>query len=88
MIFEWARSVRIDIQSPQATIEVADFDRLEVPDGTGNEHIYRFVCQEGEISLTATSYRLVVRQHPVLGGQSLSLLERSGVSFERTPCQT
>lgn len=87
MVFEDAHSVIIDIQSPHLTIEVADLHRSDEksnPNSSATERSYRFECQEGEISLTATGFKMFVRQPPRLGRrQSLSLSERSGVSFER-----
>jgi hypothetical protein len=89
MVFENAHTVRIDIESQLGEIEVADLYReAEEPTRTGEsvQHTYRFDCQEGELSLKATGFKMFVRQAPVLlQRQTLSLQERKGISFSRTP---
>jgi len=89
MIFENAHSIRIDIESSQGVIEIADLHRENprpTPNGRLEESTYRFDCQQGEISMVATGYRMIVRRAPVLASaQSLSLPQRGGVSFEREP---
>ena len=88
MVFENAHDVKIHIESSQGGIEVADFHREEpevTPNGQFTQHTYRFECQEGTISLKATGFRMFVRRAPVLlEGQSFSLPQRGGVSFERS----
>ena len=89
MVFENAHTVRIDIESQLGEIEVADLHR-EVPEptrtGDAVQHTYRFECQEGELSLKATGFKMFVRQAPVLlQRQSLSLQQRGGISFSRVP---
>jgi len=45
---------------------------------------YRFDCQEGEISLEATGFKMYVRQEPkLIQSQSFEFEERGGVNFER-----
>ena len=87
MVFNNAHSVVIDIESSQGTIEIADLHRGDpeaTPNGKATQYSYRFECQEGAISLTATGFQMFVRRAPeLLGVQSLSLSERGGVSFER-----
>jgi hypothetical protein len=87
MVFENAHSIEITLESPQGTIEVADLHREHptlTPNGELTEHGYRFECQEGEVKLRATGFKMFVRQRPVLlGQQSLSLAARGGVSFAR-----
>jgi hypothetical protein len=88
MVFENVHAVKIDIESQQGSIEVADFHREDfqpTPNGKLTDNLYRFECQEGEISLRASSYRMYVRRSPVLlTGQSAGLEERNGISFGRT----
>jgi len=88
MVCESAHTVRIDIESQLGEIEVADlFRESPEPTRTGEavQHTYRFDCQEGEISLKATGFKMFVRQPPVLlQAQSLNLHERNGVSFRRS----
>ena len=87
MVFENAYDISIEIESSQGGIEVADLHREEpkpTPNGALTDHLYRFECQEGEISLRATGYRLYVRLEPrLMQGQCFSLDERGGVSVER-----
>jgi hypothetical protein len=87
MVFENAYDISIEIQSRQGGIEVADLHREEpspTPNGALIDYLYRFECQEGEMSLRATGYRLYVRSEPrLMKGQYLSLEERGGISVER-----
>ena len=89
MIFENAHTVKLDIESSQGTIEVADLHRENprpTPNGKLEERTYRFECQEGEISLLATGFQMIVRRNPaLLSAQSLNLELREGVSFDRRP---
>jgi hypothetical protein len=89
MIFENAHTVKYDIESAQGTIEVADLHRENprpTPNGKLEERTYRFECQEGEISLKATDFQMIVRRSPaLLGVHSLNLEQREGVSFDRKP---
>ncbi len=85
MVFENVCDIKIDIESPQGNIEIADL-HMESPELTPNGkftlHTYRFECQEGEITLKATGYKMFVRQKPKLvEGQCLELYERGGVNF-------
>jgi hypothetical protein len=87
MVFENAYDVKLDIESQQGEIEVADL-HMENPRKTKNglftEYTFRFDCQEGEITLTATGYKLYVRKTPILlQGQNISYAERGGVNFGR-----
>lgn len=87
MVFENAFDVKIDIESQQGLIEVAEL-HMENPELTPNgkftSHSYRFECQEGEISLKATGFKMYVRQKPkLIQGQSFELEERGGVNFGR-----
>ncbi|ODS63960.1 MAG: hypothetical protein ABS41_03875 [Arenimonas sp. SCN 70-307] len=87
MVFENAYDVTFDIESQQGVIEVADLHREEpkpTPNGALTDHLFRFECQEGEISLRATGYRMYVRSEPrLMHGQCFSLEERGGISVER-----
>lgn len=87
MVFENVYNVKIDIESRSGFIEVADF-YMENPQLTPNKkftsHDYRFDCQEGEISLQATAFKMYVRQNPkFVAGQRFDLEERGGVNFGR-----
>jgi hypothetical protein len=87
MVFENAFDVKIDIESQQGLIEVAEL-HMENPELTPNgkftSHSYRFECQEGEISLKATGFKMYVRQKPkLIQGQSFEYEERGGVNFGR-----
>ena len=80
-------AIKIQLVSEQGTIEVADLLREEpslVPNGRFTQYRYRFECQEGEISLVATGYKIFVRRRPILQrAQGLSLAERNGIGFAR-----
>jgi hypothetical protein len=87
MVFENAFDIKIDIKSQQGLIEVAAL-HMENPELTPNgkftSHNYRFECQEGEISLKSTGFKMYVRQQPkLIEGQSLELEARGGVNFGR-----
>ena len=87
MVFENAHDVSIDIESDQGGIEVADLHREEpkhAQNGALIDYLYRFECQEGEISLRTTGYRMYVRSVPrLMQGQRFSLDVRGGISVER-----
>ena len=87
MVFDNAVDVSIDIKSRQGIIEVSDLhmrnERL-TPNKRFTEYDFIFECQEGEIKVTATGYKMYVRKRPV--HQSLQWLEyseRGGVDFGR-----
>ena len=87
MVFKNAYEINIDIESQQGEIEVSDL-HMENPRKTKNgkltEHTFRFECQEGEITLSATGFKMYVRKKPMLQqSQSLELKERGGVNFGR-----
>jgi hypothetical protein len=87
MVFENAYGIKINIESQQGEIEVANL-YLENPRKTKNgkftEFTFRFDCNEGEIILTATGFKMYVRRNPILQqGQSLDLIDRGGVNFGR-----
>ena len=87
MVFENAFDVKIDIESQQGLIEVADLHMENpelIPNGKFTSHTYRFECQEGEIVLKATGFKMYVRDNPkLIQGQSFELEERGGVNFGR-----
>lgn len=87
MVFENAADLKINIESSQGSIEIANLHRQTIgptPNGRLEQSAYRFECQEGEIALRATGFKLYVRQPPVLlNVQSLVLKSRGGVSFSR-----
>jgi hypothetical protein len=87
MVFANVSDVVINIESQQGAIEVADLLRQHVglsPNGKFDQFAFHFECQEGQLSLKATGYKMYVRQAPVLQTQQhLELATRGGVSFER-----
>ena len=87
MVFENAADLRINIESSQGSIEIARFQRETIgptPNRKFMQSAYRFECQEGEVSLRATGFKLYARRPPVLSNvQSLELGSRGGVSFSR-----
>ena len=87
MVFENAHDIVIDLHSWQGTIDIADL-HMENPRKAWNnlftENTFRFECQEGEIIINATGYKMYVRQEPQqIDSQSLKYDERGGVDFER-----
>lgn len=88
MVFENAHDIKININSKQGTIEIADLHRenpKESPNRKFTQHTYRFECQEGEISVVATGFKMFVRKNPeLLQGQSFELAQRQGIAFGRT----
>ena len=88
MVFENACYVRIDIRSQSGSIEVANLHRDllgPTPNGRFTNYAFRFECQEGEVHLQATGYKMYVRRLPVLlSVQCLELGARGGISFERS----
>jgi hypothetical protein len=90
MVFENVHSVNIDMQSEFGAIEIGDLHRDEptsTRDGKATQRIYRFECQEAEIALSATGFKMFVRQQPILlDSQSLGLERRGGISFARQAC--
>jgi len=87
MVFENVHSVKLDIESAQGFIEIAEL-HMENPQLTPNkkftEFTYKFECQEGIISMKATGYKMHVRQSPrLLQGQGFNLNDRGGISFGR-----
>lgn len=87
LVFENVRDVRIDVRSPQGTVQILALRRDDVgltPNGAFTERAYVFECVEGALSLVATGFRMFVRRAPVLAQQQrLTLAERGGVSFGR-----
>jgi hypothetical protein len=87
MVFENAHSIVVAIESQQGSIEIADLfreDPTPTPGGDLIQHTYRFECQEGEIRVRATGFKIFVRKSPALmRQQSFSLEARDGVSFSR-----
>lgn len=87
MIFENAHTIDIDIESQHGGIEIDALHRENprpTPNGKLTQHCYRFECQEGEIKLYSTGFKMFVRQPPLLvQQQSLSLSSRGGVCFAR-----
>jgi hypothetical protein len=87
MVFENAFDVKIDIESRQGLTEVSDL-LMENPELTPNgrltSHTFRFECQEGEILIKATGFKMYVREKPkLIQGKSFELEERGGVKFGR-----
>jgi hypothetical protein len=87
MVFENSFDVKIDIQSQLGEIEIACL-HMENSKETINkkfvEHTYRFECHQGEILLTATGFKMFVRQYPGLSqGQWMDYDKRGGINFDR-----
>ena len=87
MVFENVYDIKINIESQQGEIEVSDL-HMENPCKTKNgkytEYIFSFECQEGEISLSSTGFKMYVRRKPIFQQhQSLELIQRGGVNFGR-----
>ena len=89
MVFESAHGLEIDIESSHGGIQIDALYREEpevTPNGKFTQHTYRFECHEGGFSVKAIGFRMFVRRAPVLlEDQRLSLAQRGGVSFERSP---
>ena len=87
MVFENAYDVKLDIESRQGEIEVADLhmeNARKAKNRKFTEYTFRFECQEGEITLSATGYIMYVRKKPrLLQDQSIGYKERGGVDFGR-----
>lgn len=87
LVFENAYGIKLGIESQQGEIEVADLhmgNARELSNGNGIEYTFRFECQEGEIRLSATGYKMYVRKEPRLyQDQSIGYKERGGVNFGR-----
>ncbi len=87
MVFENAADVKVAVESAQGSLEVADFYRVPLdplPGARVPRYSYRFDCQEGLISLEASSYKMYVRRPPtLLTAQSLELDQRGGFDFSK-----
>lgn len=87
MVFENSSDVKVNIESSQGHIEIADLymeNPTKTPTGKLTNHTYRFECNEGAISLKATGFKMYVRKSPVLlEKQSFDFKERNGVNFGR-----
>ena len=87
MVFVNVAGVKIELNSQQGQIWIDGLYRENpqlTPNGKLTEHTYRFDCQQGEISITATGFKMFVRKKPeLLGGQHFGLVQRQGVSFGR-----
>ena len=88
MAFENASDIVIDIESSQGLIEISELVMVNPrpsPNGKFTQHTYRFECQEGFISITATGFKMHVRQKPkLIQGQSLDLKDRNGINFNKS----
>jgi hypothetical protein len=87
MVFENVHKVTIDIESQQGIIDIDHLHKEEertLDRGGLSEHLYRFECQEGEVSLRATGYKMYVRQPPrLIQEQHLDVRMRGGISIEK-----
>lgn len=87
MVFENVSNVKINFDSNQGAIEIADLRRENprpTPNGKATQYTFRFECQEGELSLSATGFKMFVRKNPeLLKGQSFGLAQRRGIGFGR-----
>lgn len=78
----------IHIDDPQLVfeVEISDLNRLEQPSEIWGEK-WQIQLQSGEMTFWARGYEQIVRRYPKhIHGQTLSLAERGGLSFDRTPC--
>lgn len=69
MVFDNASDVRININSQQGRIEIAELHREYVgpsPNGKYIQYRFKFDCQEGEIELEATGFKMYIRRPPAL----------------------
>ena len=76
MVFENVSDVKIDIESQQGLIEISDLyiENAELtPNGKLTSHTYRFECQEGEILLKATEFKMYVRENQSSFGGKASI---------------
>ena len=91
LIFENAREIQIDL-TPTDEISVQELKR-EGPFASrkgfvGPSSQWRWVldCNQGEITLSATGFRQILRRSPIqTQQQTLTLDERGGISFGRDP---
>ena len=87
MVFTFVHSVNLDIESNLGEIEILDLfmeNPTPTPDGKATSFTFRFDCQQGEISLKSTGFKMYVRQEPTLmNGQRFGLDERGGINFSR-----
>ena len=87
MVFANVSNVVMNIESQQGAIEVSDLSRKHLgltPNGKFEEYLFTFECQEGQLSLKASGYKMYVRQAPILQVQQhLEFATRGGVSFGR-----
>ncbi len=90
IVFENVYDLAIDAE-PGLGLEVADITRSDPARPKNSEQIgkesewtWTVECQEGRISFKAAGYKMFVRSAPVIQGQqSLDLVDRGGVSFDR-----
>ena len=85
MVFENVSNIKFDTESRQGNIQIVNLyieDPELTPNGKLTTNTFRFECQEGEISLKATGFKMYVRQTPILSKyQVLELDIRGGVNF-------
>ena len=88
MVFEFMHSVNFDIESAHGEFEVQDLfmeNPTPTPDGKSTSYTFRFECQEGEISLKSTGFKMYVREEPkLMSQQRFGLIERGGINFNRS----
>lgn len=87
MVFEGAMGVKVHLESQQGLFEVSDLRQENprlTPNGKATEHDYGIECQEGEIELSVTGFKMFVRRRPqLIRGQRLDLAQRGEVGFGR-----
>ncbi len=87
MVFINAHDVKININSPQGNICIDTLYRENpqlTPNGKLTEYTYKFECNQGEILITATDFKMFVRKKPeLLQGQDFEFVQRQGISFGR-----
>jgi hypothetical protein len=85
LVFEASTNIVIDI-SAWSDLEIDRFVRSD-PQPTPNgppAYTYTLECQQGEISVSASGYRMFVRRMPILqGDQVLEIDQRGGYAFSR-----
>lgn len=88
LIFHHAYAVEVHVgpsQGDMTILELARTDEQLTPNGNAIDWHWSAFGVGGHFQLRATSYTQYIRRRPRLGGRSLSLDERGGISFSRRP---
>lgn len=87
MVFENSYDIILDIESSQGEIEVSDLKMenfRKAPNGIVDVYDFIFECNEGEIKISSSGFKLYVRSAPVLqNNQHLEYRARGGINFGR-----